>query len=120
MEPFVQFRMIVEATKKFQVAHVQKGFNILTEENQPWMTLLSLRGSDGKADHTVAITSGWIFDSNFERGLRLSQESLDLCCSSDDAQATYAGIRRGWTVIYQPRPAKRRQRGPRGKRKRNR
>ena len=49
------------------------------------LVLVQLRGSDGKEDHVVCLAGGWLFDSNFDTAMRLSRETLDLCCSSDDS-----------------------------------
>ena len=47
--------------------------------------LARVLGSDGKEDHCVVITQKWIFDSNLKVALPRNQESLDLCCSTDDS-----------------------------------
>ena len=49
------------------------------------LVLVQLRGSDGKEDHVVCLADGWLFDANFDKAMRLSKETLDLCCSSDDS-----------------------------------
>jgi hypothetical protein len=51
--------------------------------------LIILWGDDGKEDHCVAITSEWIFDSNFSNALPRSRMSFDRCCSSDDVSAKF-------------------------------
>ena len=51
--------------------------------------LARLLGSDGKEDHCVVISQKWIFDSNFPNALPRTQESLDLCCSSDEHTSTF-------------------------------
>jgi hypothetical protein len=51
------------------------------------MCVPGIRSSDGKTDHAICIADGWIFDSNFEKALPLSEESLNLCSSSSE-QAT--------------------------------
>jgi hypothetical protein len=43
--------------------------------------LLVLRGCDGGVQHAVAVVGTTIFDSNREKGLTLSRESLDWCCN---------------------------------------
>jgi hypothetical protein len=54
--------------------------------------LVTLRGDDGKEDHCVAITSEWIFDSNFSTALPRSRMSFDRCCSSDDVVSKFDGV----------------------------
>lgn len=56
------------------------------------LVLVALRGSDWKEDHCVTLLGKWIFDSNFEKALPLCQESLDLCCSSDERKASLASV----------------------------
>jgi hypothetical protein len=51
--------------------------------------LARVRGSDGKEEHCVAISNKWIFDSNFPCALPRSQESLDLCCSTDTVTSKF-------------------------------
>ena len=52
--------------------------------------LARVLGSDGKEDHCVVIThQKWIFDSNFKVALPRNQESLDLCCSTDNSPSTF-------------------------------
>jgi hypothetical protein len=62
------------------------------------MCLLGILGDDGKTDHAIAVAGGWIFDSNFERGLSLTKNSLDLCCSSESSECAYVAVTRGWLV----------------------
>ena len=56
---------------------------------------LGIRSSDGKTDHAICIAGGWIFDSNFEKALPLSIESLNLCSSSSDRESVFEGVTRG-------------------------
>ena len=55
------------------------------------LVMARLKGADGMEDHCIAVYNKWIFDSNFQRGLSLTNESLDLCCSSDQEQSRYTG-----------------------------
>ena len=54
--------------------------------------LVQLKGSDGKEDHCVALTSDWIFDSNFAQAWPRTRDSLNVCCSTDDISSYYVGI----------------------------
>ena len=58
------------------------------------MCLVGLLSNDAKTDHAVAVASNWIFDSNMERALPLSRESLDLCCSDAERKSTWLGVTR--------------------------
>ena len=33
-------------------------------------------------NHAISIVRSWIFDSNYEKSLRLKRESLDIICST--------------------------------------
>jgi hypothetical protein len=50
---------------------------------QDILYLACIQGNDGKEDHCIAVYGDWIFDLNFPKALRLTKESLDLCCSSE-------------------------------------
>jgi hypothetical protein len=67
-------------------------WDILQESQKYIMCLVGIQSSDHKTDHAISIAGKWIFDSNFERALPLSKESLDLCCSSDSKKCTFEGI----------------------------
>jgi hypothetical protein len=67
--------------------HNANTINVLGAIEQ--LHLITIRGDDGKEDHCVAITSEWIFDSNFRYALPRSRLSFDLCCSSDDISAKF-------------------------------
>ena len=57
------------------------------------LVLAQIIGDDGKEDHVVTITRGWIFESNMDHALPLCKESLDLCCSSGpDLRNVYVGF----------------------------
>jgi hypothetical protein len=47
--------------------------------------IAQLKGTDGKENHVVCLTDGWMFDSNFKEALCINRTNLDLCCSSDDS-----------------------------------
>jgi hypothetical protein len=58
------------------------------------MCLLGLQSDDHKTDHAISIAGNWIFDSNFEYALPLTQDSLDMCCSSDSRKSKFVGVTR--------------------------
>jgi hypothetical protein len=67
---------------------------VLLESQNYLMCLLGVQSDDHKTDHAISIACNWIFDSNFEHALPLTQESLDLCCSSDNRKSTFVGVTR--------------------------
>ena len=57
------------------------------------LCLLGIRSHDGKTDHCICVVKEWIFDSNFEKALPLTTDSLNLCAS-----AVYVGVTRGYLL----------------------
>ena len=45
-------------------------------------TLVQLIYSPGNVNHVISIVGHWIFDSNYKKSLFLTQELLDIICSS--------------------------------------
>jgi hypothetical protein len=56
------------------------------------LVAVQLEGSDGKCDHAVTVCGKWIFDSNLDKAMELSQEALDLCCSSHETRGTFVKV----------------------------
>ena len=54
--------------------------------------VVGIRLSDNEMDHTIYIFDNWIFKSNFEKALPLSQESLDICASSSDQKTKFTNV----------------------------
>ena len=54
----------------------------MSSENFHQIYLGCIQDSLGCRDHTIAITDGKIFDSNFDCCLPFNKESLDQCCGS--------------------------------------
>jgi hypothetical protein len=73
----------------------KRKWNALNSPNDFLMCVLGIRSSDGKTDHAICIADGWIFDSNFEKALPLSKESLDLCSSSNERKTDFVEVTRG-------------------------
>ena len=46
------------------------------------ITLVQLMNSLGNVNHAISIVGYWIFDSNNKKALCLTQESLDIICST--------------------------------------
>ena len=83
---------VKETDKHFNFVKLKpSSFDILHPvDNQ--LAVASLRGSDGKEEHSVTIFDKWVFDSNFEYALPLSREALDLCCSSEETQDQFVSV----------------------------
>ena len=47
----------------------------------------------GNVDHAISIVGYWLFDSNYDKALYLTQESLDLICSPYFGEEQVADIR---------------------------
>ena len=108
LHPFEYFQntMLNHSTKlerrDFQIARIpSRKWDVLTEAKNYIMCLLAIQSSDGKMDHAICVVSDWIFDSNFEKALPLTKESLDLCRSSEDRKAVFVSVRRGLVLKYQ-------------------
>ena len=67
--------------------------SLLPQKNMP--CVVGIRLSDNEMDHTIYIFDNWIFKSNFEKALPLSQESLDICASSSDQKTKFTNVTRG-------------------------
>ena len=50
---------------------------------------------DGSRSHVICVVNNWILDSNFEKGLVLSLDNLNLCCN----KSSYDGICFGY-IFY--------------------
>ena len=55
-----------------------------------------LLGSDGHANHAVAIFNGWIFDSNENRAIPLCQEGLNYCVSTANERVEFVCFNDGF------------------------
>jgi hypothetical protein len=73
-------------------------WNMIRDAPKFQLCILGVMSSDGKTDHAICVVKDWIFDANYERGLTLTVESLDLCCSSSDRFTTYVKVTRGYVM----------------------
>ena len=53
---------------------------------------LKLFQKDGSRSHVICVINNWIIDSNFDNGLKLSLENLNICCY----KSSYVGICSGY------------------------
>jgi hypothetical protein len=76
----------------------KKSWDVLVSPQEWMLCVLGIRSDDNKTDHAICIVGTWIFDSNFEKALPLSKESLDLCSSSSDCYTGFTGVTRGYVL----------------------
>ena len=62
-----------------RVLHKKDAFDLLNNISK-YVTLVQLMESLGNMNHDIIIVRYWIFDSNYEKALCLTQESLDAIC----------------------------------------
>jgi hypothetical protein len=55
------------------------------------LVMACIKGQDGKEDHCVCVYNEWIFDSNFDKAIVLSDEGLGICCSSVNETTRFDG-----------------------------
>jgi hypothetical protein len=86
--------------RKYQIIYRPKEgtWNMLIDAPKYPFCLLGIKSMDGKTDHCICVVENWIFDSNFEKALPLTIESLNICASSTDRPTSYAGITRGYLL----------------------
>jgi hypothetical protein len=88
-----------EEAKKVQIVSLgakrRKAWKPLLSPKDYVMCVLGIQSSDGKTDHAICIADGWIFYSNFEKALPLSEESLNLCSSSSERATNFVEVTRG-------------------------
>jgi hypothetical protein len=94
---------VMECSCHWLVPHRLKKatFNIFRDVSE-YPTVLQLEATDGGTQHAVTVVGGLVFDSNCERALPLSLETLDYCCSTDEKAGFYHGIYHGYRFIDQP------------------
>ena len=64
----------------FKVWQEKQAFDILKSVGE-YVTLVQLMDSLGNLNNSISIVGYCIFDSNYEKALCLTQESLDIICS---------------------------------------
>jgi hypothetical protein len=74
------------------------GFEIL-EDISEYPTLVALEAEDGGTQHAITVVGKIIFDSNCARGLPLTKDSLDYCCSSDEVVGAYKKVYKGYRFL---------------------
>ena len=80
---------LIKLSKLLKLESVDYKDKLIEDIDPNTLLITCLRASDGKEDHTVTIYKNWIFDGNFSHALPLNQESLDICCSSDEKTCLY-------------------------------
>ena len=89
-----------EDRRKYQIIHRTKegNWDMLQDAPKYGLCLLGIKSKDGKTDHCICVVGSWIFDSNFQKALPLTIESLNICASATDRPTSYAGITRGYLL----------------------
>ena len=59
----------------------EKGFFGILKNVSEYFTFVQLMGSIGNVSHAIIVLGYWIFESNCEKSLCLTQDALDLICS---------------------------------------
>ena len=67
-------------------------FDILNDISED-VTLVQLMDSLGNVTHAISVVGYWIFDSNYNKALFLTQESLDIICSTSIREELVATFR---------------------------
>jgi len=75
-----------------------KSFDILQNLSE-YPTVVSLEAVDGGTQHAITVVGRLVFDSNCERALPLSLETLHYCCSSDVKKGAYKKVYRGYRFM---------------------
>ena len=70
-------------------------FDILNDVSE-YPAVVSLEAEDGGTQHAITVVGRIIFDSNCQRGLPLTRESLNYCCSSDEMKGVYKKVYTGY------------------------
>ena len=65
-----------------------------------YITLVQLMESLGNANHNISIVRYWIFDSNYEQELCMSQGSLDVICSPSAGEEQVATFESVFILLY--------------------
>jgi hypothetical protein len=78
-----------------------KVFDIFTNVS-PYPTVMTLEANDGGIQHAITVVGKIVFDSNCARGLPLTTETLDYCCSTDTRLSSYKRVYKGYRFMENP------------------
>lgn len=87
---------LVKLSPYLQCVKINSELESLQEEHFFTPVITCLKGSDGKMDHTVTIYKGLVFDGNFPYALPLSDQSLNICCSSKEQKVLFVEFRNSY------------------------
>ena len=82
---------LTKVLRNYRIIKAPKGWDPLKYRGKN-PAFFALVGSDGKTDHAVTVSDGWIFDGNFSHALPLTKENLDKCCSTENDPQTYMKV----------------------------
>ena len=72
--------------------HASMPYDILRNQ-YTYPTMCLLLDTWQRTDHCIAVCGKWIFDSNFEVALPLTQDCLDYtCCGNDTDKIKFVGV----------------------------
>jgi hypothetical protein len=83
---------------KLRKKEIYSNWDTLVDAPKYRLCLLGIESSDGKTDHAICVIGNWIFDSNFEKALPLTKESLDICASSAERKSVFVKVTRGYLL----------------------
>ena len=69
------------------------------DQKENFVCWLKLFQKGGSRSHVICVINNWIIDSNFESGLKLSLENLNICCYN----SSYVGICSGYIFRFHDR-----------------
>ena len=74
-------RIIIKGEQNLTIWQKNDAFDILSDISED-VTLVKLMDSIRNANHAISVVGYWIFDSNYNKSLCLTQELLNIICST--------------------------------------
>jgi hypothetical protein len=100
----VKKNMTTADNREFEVLKLKtsllKSWDTLSSPKDYIMCVLGIRSDDGKSDHAISIVKDWIFDTNFEKALPLTIDSLNLCSSSSERDCKFVCVTTGYLLKH--------------------
>ena len=93
------------------VVRTPQDFDWQNVQHYTWPEILMgiLNSSDGSHHRVVTLHGGYVYDANEGQALRLSQEALDYCCSTETVKNTFVNFRKVVKFHYDGPDIKKRQ-----------
>ena len=99
LEKVVMFSMTL-FPKWIVVSRMKRKFDWRTDLLPTDVFIGVLVASDGSCSHAVTLHGDYVFDANEPVALRLCNESLDYCTSTEKVKSTFVGFKRGYVYRY--------------------